>query len=324
MATALPTATKAIYELSINARVAWQAHSLSNAGSNGSNRLYPRHQLLATGEETDACSGSIAKHYHAQVFAEYAEAAGCPLCLACQERDGRRAAAPVVEHQNLTIEQVIQTCAVCDTHGFLVTAKNVSKTDHTPARQRQSKHTLIDFSFALALPERHQETSQLFTRIGDTKEEGQMLMKMTARSGEYAICVRYKCAGIGLDTDKWHLCLADEEERVRRYRAALSALSDYFLSPQGALTATMLPHLTALQGAIVLRTSAGRAPMYSGLVPDFVERLRKLVDDEVSISSFETIDTFREQMQALIHSSTPALPARFHDDVQKKTQARKR
>jgi CRISPR/Cas system-associated protein Cas7 (RAMP superfamily) len=190
--------------------------------------------------------------------------------------------------------------------------------------KQEERITLIDFSFALALPERHQETSQLFTRIGDTKEEGQMLMKMAARSGEYAICVRYKCVGIGLDTDKWHLCLPDEEERIRRYRAALSALSDYFLSPEGALTATMLPHLTALQGVIALRTNAGRAPIYSGLVPDFVERLGKLADDEVSIFPFETIDTFHEQMQALIHHSTPALPARLHDGVPKKAQARKR
>src|SRR5258708_30763466 len=98
MGTFVLSSPQAIYELSINARVAWQAHSMTNAGSNGSNRLYPRHQLLATGEETDACSGNIAKHYHAQGFAEYAEAAPCPLCLACQERDGRHAAAPLVQH----------------------------------------------------------------------------------------------------------------------------------------------------------------------------------------------------------------------------------
>src|SRR5258708_1139731 len=83
-------------------------------------------------------------------------------------------------------------------------------------RQRSSKHTLIDFSFALAVPERHRETPHLFTRIGDSKDEGQMLMKMMARSGEYALCVRYKCAGIGVDTEKWHLSLVDEEERARR------------------------------------------------------------------------------------------------------------
>lgn len=316
METSVLSSPQAIYELSINARVGWQAHSLSNAGSNGSNRLYPRHQLLATGEETDACSGNIAKHYHAYLFAEYAEAAGCPLCLACQERDGRRAAAPIVEHQGLTIEQVIQECAVCDTHGFLVTAKNASSSGNTQARPRSSKHTLIDFSFALALPEKHQETSQLFTRIGDSKEEGQMLMKMTARSGEYAVCVRYKCAGIGVDTEKWHLSLIDEEERARRHRAALSALADGFLSPQGALTATMLPHLTGLQGLIVIRTSTGRAPLYSALVPDFAERLSKLAGESSLIFQFDSIDTFYEQMQALIHFSTPALPARFQARVE--------
>ena len=54
-----------IYEMSLNVLVAWQAHSLSTIGSNGSNRLLPRRQLLADKTETDACSGNIAKHHHA-------------------------------------------------------------------------------------------------------------------------------------------------------------------------------------------------------------------------------------------------------------------
>ncbi len=91
------TEKQAIYELSICARVTWQAHSASNAGNNGSNRLMPRHQLLADGHETDACSGNIAKHHHAVLLAEYLEAAGSPLCLACSARDGRRAAA-LIDH----------------------------------------------------------------------------------------------------------------------------------------------------------------------------------------------------------------------------------
>jgi CRISPR/Cas system-associated protein Cas7 (RAMP superfamily) len=71
-----------LYEISLNIRVAWYAQSLSNAGNNGSNRLLPRRQLLAGGTETDACSGNIAKHFHAVLLAEYLEAAGCPLCPA--------------------------------------------------------------------------------------------------------------------------------------------------------------------------------------------------------------------------------------------------
>ena len=54
----LHSPTLTMYELSMNVRVSWQAHSLSNAGTNGSNRIMPRRQLLADGNETDACSGS--------------------------------------------------------------------------------------------------------------------------------------------------------------------------------------------------------------------------------------------------------------------------
>lgn len=122
----------------------------------------------------------------------------------------------------------------------------------------------------------------MFTRSGESKEEGQMLMKMTARSGEYALCVRYKCAGVGLDTDKWRAALTDGQERRTRHRAILAALRDCLLSPQGALTATMLPHLTGLRGAIVARTHAGRAPLYSPLQEDFVERLSALSNEACS------------------------------------------
>ncbi|HLG78272.1 MAG TPA: hypothetical protein VKX46_17795 [Ktedonobacteraceae bacterium] len=299
-----------LYELSINVRATWQAQSTSNAGSNGTNRLMPRRQSLADSTETDACSGNIAKHAHAQLAAEYLEAAGCPLCPACKARDGRRAAALTDQpkYKNLTIEWIVRNCGLCDTHGFLVTAKNATSDGSTEARQRLSKHSLIEFSFALALPERHAETIQLVTRVGDSKDEGQMLMKMTARSGEYAHCVRYKCAGIGLDTDKWRLVLDDEAERGRRHRAMLTALRDGLLSPQGALTATMLPHLTGLQGVIVVCPSTGRAPIYSALQEDFMTRLCALESETCIVAPFETIDAFNLLMQDLIEYTHPALP----------------
>ena len=302
-----------MYELSICARVAWQGHSASNAGNNGSNRLMPRHQLLADSHETDACSGNIAKHHHAVLLAEYLEDAGSSLCPACSARDGRRAAALIDQaaYGDLTLERIVRDCGVCDAHGFLVTAKNAASDGSTEARQRLSKHSLIEFSFALALPGRHAETVQLFTRIGDSKEEGQMLMKMSVRSGEYAICVRYKCAGVGLDTEKWRVALDDEQERRTRHRAILAALSDSLLSPQGALTATMLPHLTGLRGAIAVRTSTGRAPLYSALQEDFVERLTAIAGGACKVYPFETVDAFHTHMQALIETSYPSMPAAF-------------
>jgi CRISPR-associated protein Cst2 len=258
-------ASLSIYELSLNVLVAWQAHSLSTIGSNGSNRLFPRRQLLADKTETDAISGNIAKHHHAALVAEYFAADRSPLCPACRVGDGRRAAALIdrLDYQDLSLERIVRECALCDSHGFLVTAKNADSEAGTGARMKINKDTLIEFTYALALPNRHAETGQLHTRVGTSKEEGQMIMKIPARSGEYALCARYRCVGIGADTLRWILFIKDQTLRERRHRAILRALRDSLVSPDGAQVGTMLPHLTGLHGVIMVRTSVGRSPLYS-------------------------------------------------------------
>jgi CRISPR-associated autoregulator DevR family len=300
-----------IYEMSINVRATWQAHSLSNTRTDGSIRLLPRRQLLADGTETDACSGNIAKHHHAVLLAEYLEAAGVPLCPACRSRD-RRGAAALIDlpgYGELTMERILSECGLCDAHGFLVTAKKAASDGSTEARQRLSKHSLVEFSFALALPGHHAESQQLATRSGGSKEDGQMLMKRPGRSGEYAFCVRYKPVGVGVDTDHWNVVVGDEDERARRHRAILSALRDQILSPDGALTATMLPHLTGVVGAIVVRSSVGRAPLYSALEEDFMARLTAMAGETCQVFPFETVDAFNAIMNRLIETSHPCLPA---------------
>ena len=306
-----PTLT--MYELSINACVSWQAHSLSNAGSNGSNKVMPRRQMLADGSVTDACSGSIAKHHHAVLLAEYLAASGIPLCQACQQRDGRRAGALAErpEYKDFSVAQILEGCGLRDAHGFLVTPKNANSQQGTEARQRLTKHSLVEFSFALGLPERFGETMHLYTRIGDTKDEGQMLMKMPARSGDYALLVRYTSVGVGVDTDKWRMANVDEQERRDRHHAILSALRDSLLSPSGAMTATMLPHLTGLKGVIVVRNAVGRAPMYSALKEDFVARLVAMRSSTNLVYPFETVDAFYAVMEDLIATSMPCLPASY-------------
>ena len=153
-----------VYEMSINVRVEWQAHGLSNAGSNGSNRLLPRRQLLANGTETDACSGDIAKHHHAVLLAEIYQDAEVPLCPACASRDGRRAAALLdrPEYKHREIGRILRECGLCDAHGFMVTAKNATNGTNSERRQGLSKHSLIDFSYALAIPGHQAETNPAY------------------------------------------------------------------------------------------------------------------------------------------------------------------
>lgn len=299
-----------VYELSLTARVAWQAHSLSNAGNNGSNRLLGRRQLLADGTETDACSGNITKHMHATLVAEYLESFGVSLCSACARRDGRRVGALIDQagYEELTIERILQECGLCDSHGFLIPAKHTSSDGSSAGRQRISKHTLIDFSFALAVPALHAESTHVFTRIGTSKETGQMLMKMPTRSGEYAWGIRYKSVGVGVDTERWQVVVADPHERLMRHQAILSALRDALLSPEGALTATMLPHLTGLRGAVLVRQIVGRAPVISALDDNFVAHLSAMADETTHVYVFESVERFHQVMTNLIQTTEPALP----------------
>jgi hypothetical protein len=53
-----------------------------------------------------------------------------------------------------------------------------------------------------------------------------MLMKRPARSGEYALGVRYSGVDVGVDTDKWKVVVTDADERLRRHKAILTALRD--------------------------------------------------------------------------------------------------
>jgi len=290
-----------IYEMSINAKVTWHAHSMSNSGSGGSNRTLPRRQLLADGTETDAISGNIAKHIHAALLADYLNDEGQQLCPACARRDSRRAAAIT---ENRSMHKILE-CGLCDVHGFLIPAKNA--TNGTDERVRRSKHSVVEFSFALAIPGWSSESPQLYTRTGSDAGNGQMLMKATARSGQYAICIRYLAAGIGVDTDTWQIMTEDQNVRLIRHQAVLGALSDQMLSPSGAMTAKMMPHLAGLSGVIVVQTRAGRAPMYSPLESDYVTQLEEIAarNDRLQLFQFDTVAQFHEKMTHLIQHSRP-------------------
>ena len=337
-----------IYDLSLNLRVGWEAHSLSNAGSNGTNRLLGRRILLADGVEADAASGNILKRYHAILTAEYLQSLGEPLCPACAIRDGRRAAGlSATDHP---LGHPIVRCALCDTHGYLVvkragdagreaaesarteraetrddadvatrtrnrnrrnTTDPVGQAETIDVQPRSSKASLVEFSFAIGLPPHQAETRQLFTRIGDGRDGGQMLMTMPNRSGVYAMHVRYRAVGIGADTATWQMMVPEPSHRLARHRAILSALRDQVLSPGGAHTATMLPHVTSLVGAICMRHTVGRAPVYSGLDLRFVERLQALKMADLTVFAFENIEAFAEVMDTLITNSVPAeIPVR--------------
>lgn len=271
----------------------------------------------------------------------------CPACAARDGRR-IAALIKQADYANPEIGRVLSECPLCDTHGFLVTGKNATddvnssqngatptnkvlnpghtgpslpggrknkrgkgkendETGSTQARQKVSKHSLVEYSFGLALPERQSETLQLHNRMGE-EEGAMMLLWQPGRSACYGMCIRYKCVGVGVDTDKWTVAVTDEQERIQRHRAILAALRDCILSPSGAMTATKLPHLTGLAGAIVVQMTVGRAPLCSPLKPDYISELVTMENSTRRVLTFETMRQFNQLMDNLIETSQPHLP----------------
>lgn len=295
-----------VWEIALCLRVGLQAHSLSNIGTNGSIRTLGRRQLLADGTTVDALSGQILKRYHAHLLAQYAEAQGLPLCPACLHRHSRRAAALVElkEFKKLTIDLAIMTCVVCDAHGLLSTAKNAARDGSTEAREGVSKASLLKYPLGLAVRGQWRETTQFHTRSSDP-----MMREKPVRSGLYSLPIRYECYGIGLDTLLWRLILTDEAERMRRHQAILQTLRASILTPGGAQMASTHPHLTSLEGAIVLQYEAGLpAPVYSSLNDDFIAKLKLFASDSCQILVFEDMGQFDQIMREVARTTVPYLP----------------
>ncbi len=97
-----------IYEMSVNVLVAWQAHSLSTIGASTDRSENSSHLSLP------AASAMGGEPPHSSID-------------------------PIT--QDLLFERIVRECALCDTHGFLVTARNAAGQAGTAARQEdQQRH----------------------------------------------------------------------------------------------------------------------------------------------------------------------------------------
>jgi hypothetical protein len=175
----------------------------------------------------------------------------------------------------------------------------------TAARLRLFKESLVDFSYALGIPGKQFQTTQLNTRSGGSKEEGQMLFRKSVRSGEYALIVRYKAYGVGADTERRVLVVADQAERAARHKAILSCLKDLLLNPAGAMTPGTLAQLEGIEGAICVETHIGRAFAYSALDDTFIDRIMSMAGGTAKVYPFYTVEAFNELMDGFINHSQP-------------------
>lgn len=294
-----------VYEFGFSVRIALNIHSMSNVGTRG-NTLLPRRVLLANGIETDAISGALLKHHHAESLAVRLATSGSHLCPACRNHDSQRAAAWVnsPEHSNstasLTMTELLK-CGLCDAHGFMIPRVKGRE------KERWAKDSLLNYSMAVALPESFAELQQFHTRQSQTNDEA-MIFERPSRSAVYSLCMRFTTALIGVDSFTWEQLLTDEKERQLRHKLILLTLRDQLLGPQGALMASMLPHLTQLEGAItVQRIPGASAPIYSPLEHNYMQVLQSFESEEpkLEVHAFSDAQSFNTIMADLINDTIP-------------------
>src|SRR5713226_1667524 len=289
-----------IASLSIAARATLNMHSLNNEGGEG-NQIQTRMVDIVDhkGElhNVNAISGDMLKHVLMEHYYQLARGQHLALCQSCQHFNANRINADKdfikrTETDKVSdadfIDQMLQTCAIDDVAGILVTEK-----------RSLPRKSITEFGWVLGLPDKVSTNSYFHAkyvsersvekRAEDAEGQktganlGQSIFHRPASSGIYAIVCHIELARIGYNDIKQRYAL-DETERELRATLLLESLLHTFLELNGAMRSTQLPHLVALEGAITTSTGVTPAPLVSPLMGggDDRDSYRKQLDGIVA------------------------------------------
>ncbi len=326
--------TTSIASLSIAARATLDMHSLNNEGGEGNQiqtRMVDIVDHLGELHNVNAISGDMLKHVLMEHFYQQARAQHLPLCQSCQRFNTNRinadkefitrTEAEKVKDSDF-IDQMLQTCAIDDVAGILVTEK-----------RSLPRKSISEFGWVLGLPDRVSTGSYFHAkyvsersvekRAEDAEGQqtganlGQSIFHRPASSGIYAIVCHLELARIGYNDIKQAYSI-DGTERQRRSALLMESLLYTFIELNGAMRSTQLPHLVALEGIVTTSTSVTPAPLISPLIggSDDNQTYRQQVQQittalngsegtSVQAHNFDTVSDFATLMRSLIDSSSP-------------------
>lgn len=324
-----------IASISIAARATLNMHSLNNEGGEG-NQIQTRMVDIIDheGEQqtVNAISGDMLKHILMEHFYQHARDQHVALCQSCQQFNVNRINADKdflkrVEAEKVKdadfIDQMLQTCAIDDIAGILVTEK-----------RSLPRKSIAEFGWVLGLPERVSTKSYFHAkyaseRSSEKRQEdasdqqktgsnlGQSIFHRPASSGIYAIICHLELGRIGYNdiTQKYAI---GENQRQERATLLLESILHTFIEMNGAMRSTQLPHLVALEGVITTSSGVIPAPMLSPLiggseqprayreqVAEIIAALNGSQGQTVEAHNFDSIGAFAREMRQLIDSSSP-------------------
>jgi CRISPR-associated protein Cst2 len=282
-----------IYSLSLNARATLDLHSLNNEGGEG-NQIQTR-MVNIVGQDgqlhnVNAVSGDMYKHIHAEhIFRIASERGDLPLCAGCRTFNANRINADTDFIQRTkgmsdaaTLDELLRTCALDDTHGILITEGGRSV----------PRKSVIEFGWVVGVPDSVKTDSYFHVKYASERSEGrrgedrestdrganlgQAIFHRPASSGIYAAVCHVEMARIGFN-DITQLYAIDEQQRAVRARAVLEALLYTFLETRGAMRSAQAPHLVNLEGALTYSTKPVPAPTVSPLNNNYPEHIEQTV-----------------------------------------------
>ncbi len=321
-----------IASLSIAARATFNMHSLNNEGGEGNQiqtRMVDIVDHLGKMHNVNAISGDMLKHVLMEHFYQQARAQHLSLCQSCQRFNVNRINADTTflkQQEGRSdadfIDTMLQTCAIDDVAGILVTEK-----------RSLPRKSISEFGWVVGLPDTVSTGSYFHAKyVSERSVEkrsedadgqktganlGQSIFHRPASSGIYAFVCHLELARIGYNDIKQQYAI-EENERQQRATFLLESLLHTFLELNGAMRSSQLPHLVALEGAITTSTGITPAPLISPLIGGSEDRtlyrtqlgtivnaLNGKQEPTVSLTSFDDIGAFAVQMREIIDSSSP-------------------
>lgn len=293
---------KQIASISISGEITLNMHSLNNEGGEG-NQIMTR-QLTIVDKEglehtVNGISGDMFKHIHAGHLVNYCIDNGIELSQYSKALNPNRISSEELldyitkskqknEKAGVVIDALINSCAVCDTHGILITEKVGDNKDSSNTPRK----SVIEFGWTIGIPEKNNTETYLHTKIvhsstgvkGEKSNEGQNIFHRPANHGAYAFVCNIDTYRIGFnDIDRVYSI--DNKKRKDRYKAIIQSLLSSFLNPRGAMTSSQKPHITDFKGVLTFSEKLIPAPTISSINPNYVKEIEAITANLNEIES---------------------------------------
>jgi CRISPR-associated protein Cst2 len=223
------------------------------------------------------------------------------------------------------IDYAINTCALTDVAGILVTGNNKS----TPRK------SLVEFGWMVGLPSITKTESFLHTKYvpdsgtepkdADGANQGQNLFHRPASSGIYAAVCHIDLARLGYnDVAQRYPAGLTEEARKARCKLLLESVLYTFLQIDGAHRNTQAPHVVGFEGIVTTSTTTTPAPAFSSLHHEYQLQIERIAEglnklhsarhddeyvesrpDAIKVRPFTDMAAFTAIMGDLIATTTP-------------------